>query len=55
MATEDPFRTDNPGIGDLESEQLYLEVTKDEYPYKNSTLRSIFLQGGKHLTETPNG
>jgi hypothetical protein len=26
MATEEPFHTDNTGLGDLESEQLYLEV-----------------------------
>jgi hypothetical protein len=26
MATEGPFHTDNNGLGDLESEQLYLEV-----------------------------
>jgi hypothetical protein len=26
MATDEPFHTDNTGLGDLESEQLYLEV-----------------------------
>jgi hypothetical protein len=26
MNTEEPFQTDNSGLGDLESEQLYLEV-----------------------------
>jgi hypothetical protein len=26
MATEELFHTDNTGLGDLESEQLYLEV-----------------------------
>lgn len=26
MTTDEPFPTDNTGLGDLESEQLYLEV-----------------------------
>jgi len=29
MTTEEPFHTDNTGLGDLESEQLYLEVNID--------------------------
>lgn len=28
MTTEEPFQTDQTDIGDLESEQLYLEVNK---------------------------
>ncbi len=51
MATEGPFHTDNNGLGDFESEQLYLEVN---ISFDLSSFDEYFL-GCKYSSKTSNG
>ena len=54
MATEGPFHTDNNGLGDLESEQLYLEV-KRIFRDLSFFLKTEYILGCKYPSKTSNG
>jgi hypothetical protein len=55
MTTDEPFPIDNSGLGDLESEQLYLEVKTIDIVHLSFDIVLLSLVGSQYTSETSIG